>query len=82
MRSETGNLSSWSFEFTYIKQGSGHIYVAATMDWYSCKIVSRNLSDTLGVQPVLALSDQKQRLSDDFRKLLSDLIPPPQGLRS
>lgn len=43
----------WSLDITYIKLGSSHMYLTAIIDWYSRRIVGWNLSDTLGVQPVL-----------------------------
>nr|WP_243417118.1 DDE-type integrase/transposase/recombinase [Pseudoflavonifractor phocaeensis] len=43
----------WSIDITYIKLRRSHMYLTAITDWYSRKIVGWNLSDTLGVQPVL-----------------------------
>lgn len=43
----------WSIDITYIKLNRSHMYLTAIIDWCSRKIVGCNLSDTLGVQPVL-----------------------------
>ncbi len=43
----------WSIDITYIKMHHGHMYLTAIIDWYSRKIVGWNLSDTLGLQPVM-----------------------------
>lgn len=43
----------WSIDITYIKLNRSHMYLTAIIDWCSRKIVGWNLSDTLGVQPVL-----------------------------
>ena len=43
----------WSIDITYIKLDRSHMYLTAIIDWHSRKIVGWNLSDTLGIQPVL-----------------------------
>lgn len=43
----------WSIDIIYIKLNRSHMYLTAIIDWCSRKIVGWNLSDTLGVQPVL-----------------------------
>ena len=43
----------WSIDITYIRLGRSHMYLTAIIDWYSRRIVGWNLSDTLGIQPVL-----------------------------
>ena len=79
----------WSIDITYIKLGRGHMYLTAIIDWYSRKIVGWNLSDTLGVKPVLEAvrsavnqfgspailnSDQgSQFTSSEYKQLLKDL---------
>ena len=79
----------WSIDITYIKLGRGHMYLTAIIDWYSRKIVGWNLSDTLGVQPVLEAvrsavnqfgapailnSDQgSQFTGNEYKQLLKDL---------
>jgi putative transposase len=37
----------WSTDITYIKLGSGHVYLTAIIDWYSRKVLSWRLSNTL-----------------------------------
>lgn len=37
----------WSTDITYIKLGKGHLYLTAIIDWYSRKILSWKLSNTL-----------------------------------
>lgn len=79
----------WSIDITYIKLHRSHMYLTAIIDWYSRKIVGWNLSDTLGVQPVLEAvrsavysfgapaipnSDQdSQFTSGEYKQLLKDL---------
>ena len=79
----------WSIDITYIKQGRGHMYLTAIIDWYSRKVVGWNLSDTLGVQSVLEAvrsavnqfgtpailnSDQgSQFTGNEYKQLLKDL---------
>ena len=79
----------WSIDITYIKLNRGHMYLTAIIDWYSRKIVGWNLSDTLGLQPVLEAvrraveqygvpailnSDQGcQFTSKEYKQLLKDL---------
>ena len=79
----------WSIDITYIKLGRSHMYLTAIIDWYSRRIVGWNLSDTLGVQPVLEAvrsaverfgtpailnSDQgSQFTSNEYKQLLKTL---------
>lgn len=79
----------WSIDITYIKLDRSHMYLTAIIDWHSRKIVGWNLSDTLGIQPVLDAvrnavdkfgtpailnSDQGvQFTSNEYKQLLSDL---------
>lgn len=79
----------WSIDITYIKLSRSHMYLIAIIDWYSRKIVGWNLSDTLGIQPVLDAvrnavnkfgtpailnSDQGvQFTSSEYKQLLRDL---------
>ena len=37
----------WSTDITYIKLGSGYVYLTAIIDWYSRKVLSWRLSNTL-----------------------------------
>ena len=43
----------WSIDITYIKMSHSHMYLTAVIDWYSRKIISWELSDTLETAPVL-----------------------------
>lgn len=43
----------WAIDITYIKMGSGHMYLTAIIDWHSRFIVGWELSDTLDTAPVL-----------------------------
>lgn len=79
----------WSIDITYIKLDRSHMYLTAIIDWHSRKIVGWNLSDTLGIQPVLDAvrnavdkfgtpailnSDQGvQFTSNEYKQLLRDL---------
>lgn len=79
----------WSIDITYIKLNPSYMYLTAIIDWYSRKIVGWNLSDTLGLQPVLEAvrraveqfgvpailnSDQGcQFTSKEYKQLLKDL---------
>lgn len=79
----------WSIDITYIKLNRSHMYLTAIIDWCSRKIVGWNLSDTLGVQPVLEAvrsavdrfgtpailnSDQGSRFtSNEYKQLLKGL---------
>ena len=79
----------WSVDITYIKLDRSHMYLTAIIDWHSRKIVGWNLSDTLGIQPVLDAvrnavdkfgtpailnSDQGvQFTSNEYKQLLRDL---------
>ena len=91
LRNKTISFSNqvWSIDITYIKLHRSHMYLTAIIDWYSRKIVGWNLSDTLGVQPVLEAvqdavdrfgapailtSDQgSQFTSSEYKQLLKDL---------
>lgn len=80
---------AWSIGITYIKLNRSHMYLTAIIDWCSRKIVGWNLSDTLGVQPVLEAvrsavdrlgtpailnSDQgSQFTSNEYKQLLKGL---------
>jgi len=44
----------WAIDITYIKMGTGHMYLTAIIDWYSHFVVGWELSDTLDTAPVLA----------------------------
>jgi putative transposase len=37
----------WSADITYIPMNRGHMYLVAVMDWYSRKVLSFNLSNTM-----------------------------------
>lgn len=79
----------WSIDITYIKLNRSHMYLTAIIDWCSRKIVGWNLSDTLGVQPVLEAvrsavdrfgtptilnSDQESQFtSNEYKQLLKGL---------
>lgn len=79
----------WSIDITYIKLNRSHMYLTAIIDWCSRKIVGWNLSDTLGLQPVLEAirsavdrfgtpsilnSDQgSQFTSNEYKQLLKGL---------
>lgn len=43
----------WVVDITYIKIKHGNMYLTAVIDWCSCFIVGRELSDTLETAPVL-----------------------------
>ena len=43
----------WSIDITYIKMPHGHMYLTAIIDWFSRKIMSWELSDSLETAPVL-----------------------------
>ena len=80
---------AWSIDITYIKLNRSHMYLTAIIDWCSRKIAGWNLSDTLGVQPVLEAvrsavdrfgtpailnSDQgSQFTSNEYKQLLKGL---------
>jgi len=51
----------WSTDITYIKLGKGYVYLAAIIDWYSKKILSWRLSNTMDNS--LVLSVLKEALS-------------------
>lgn len=79
----------WSIGITYIKLNRSHMYLTAIIDWCSRKIVGWNLSDTLGLQPVLEAvrsavdrfgtpsilnSDQRSQFtSNEYKQLLKGL---------
>lgn len=79
----------WSIDITYIKLNRSHMYLTAIIDWFSRKIVGWNLSNTLGLQPVLEAirdavnnfgipailnSDQgNQFTSNEYKQLLKEL---------
>ena len=79
----------WSIDITYIKMYHGHMYLTAIIDWFSRKIVSWTLSDTLDTRsvldavrsavehcgiPAILNSDQgSQFTSDDYKQLLKSL---------
>ena len=44
---------AWSIDITYIRMQHSHMYLTAIIDWYSRKIMSWKLSDTLETAPVL-----------------------------
>ena len=44
----------WSIDITYIKLYDTHMYLTASIDWYSRKLMGWKLSDTLGTESVLA----------------------------
>lgn len=91
LRNKTVSFSNqvWSIDITYIRLHRSHMYLTAIIDWYSRKIVGWNLSDTLGVQPVLEAvrdavdrfgapailnSDQgSQFTSSEYRQLMQQL---------
>ena len=37
----------WSTDITYVPMGTGHLYLVAVIDWYSRRVLSWNLSNTL-----------------------------------
>ncbi|MBD8954277.1 MAG: transposase [Dialister sp.] len=43
----------WSIDITYIPMPMCHMYLTAIIDWYSRKIVSHYLSDTLDTESVI-----------------------------
>lgn len=43
----------WSIDITYIPLKRGHIYLTAIIDWFSRKIISHYLSDTLNTEAVI-----------------------------
>lgn len=48
----------WSTDITYIPMPGGHMYLAATMDWYSRLVVSWRLSDSLEVSFCLDMLEE------------------------
>ncbi|GHV41344.1 hypothetical protein FACS189490_08060 [Clostridia bacterium] len=48
----------WAVGITYISLGRSHMYLTATIDWYSRFIVGWALSDTLETAPVLPALEQ------------------------
>lgn len=48
----------WSTDITYIPMPGGHMYLAATMDWYSRFVVSWMLSDSLEVSFCLDMLEE------------------------
>ncbi|MBD1846882.1 IS3 family transposase [Cyanobacteria bacterium FACHB-63] len=40
----------WCTDITYIPGAKGHFYLVAVMDWYSCKVLSWRISNTLEVE--------------------------------
>ena len=43
----------WSIDITYIPMKRGHMYLTAIIDWFSRKIISHYLSDTLDTESVI-----------------------------
>lgn len=78
----------WSTDITYIQMHSGYLYLCAVMDWYSRKVISWDISNTMtsdfcvkvlkkalktGRKPEIFNTDQgSQFTSNDFIKVLED----------
>jgi putative transposase len=78
----------WSVDITYVRLSRGFVYLAAIMDWYSRKVLSWRLSNTMDAafcvdcleeaikhygRPEIFNSDQgSQFTSDSFTKVLKD----------
>jgi len=78
----------WSVDITYIRLSRGFVYLVAIMDWYSRKVLSWRLSNTMDAgfcvdsleeairhydRPEIFNSDQgSQFTSDSFTKVLKD----------
>ena len=45
-----GPNAVWAADITYIPMRRGHVYLVAVMDWYSRRILSWRLSNTLGCE--------------------------------
>lgn len=43
----------WSIDITYIPMKRGHMYLTAIIDWFSRKIISHYLSETLDTESVI-----------------------------
>ena len=43
----------WSIDITYIPMKKSHMYLTAIIDWFSRKIISHYLSDTLDTDSVI-----------------------------
>ena len=71
---------AWSIDITHIKIRHSHMYLTATIDWYSRKIMGWNLSDTLdtvrqavelfGVPAILNSDQGSQFTSAEYKALL------------
>ncbi len=48
----------WGVDITYVRLATGWLYLVAILDWYSRYVVSWELSDTLGIDFVLAAVDR------------------------
>ena len=46
----------WSADITYIKLEKGHAYLAAILDWYSRKVLSWRLSNTMDTELVVSVT--------------------------
>ena len=56
LRNYTVNFPNqvWSIDITYIPMKKGHMYLTAIIDWFSRKVISHYLSDTLDTNSVTA----------------------------
>ena len=56
LRNYTVNFPNqvWSIDITYIPMKKGHMYLTAIIDWFSRKVISHYLSDTLNTTSVTA----------------------------
>lgn len=54
LRNYTANFPNqvWSIDITYIPMKKGHMYLTAIIDWFSRKVISHYLSDTLDTNSV------------------------------
>lgn len=83
----TGPNQAWCTDITYVRLEGGFAYLVAVMDWYSRRVLSWRLSNTMDTsfcidalkealsdgQPEIFNSDQgSQFTSDDFTKVLLD----------
>lgn len=63
----------WSADITYIPLGTGHMYLAATIDWYSRLVVSWQLSNSLEGSFCLAM------LEESLKKGRPEIFNTDQG---
>ena len=48
----------WATDVTYIPMAKGFVYLVAIMDWYSRKVLSWRLSNTIDTEPCVAALEE------------------------